>query len=193
MLIHEMNKDECLLVLSGTRLARLGCAHNNQPYVVPVSLAYDDTETDHPCLYGVTTLGQKVEWMRENPLVCVEVDKITTHDVWVSVIAFGRYQELPVNRDRDEARLRDQVRTRQAGEAATPEVVNGDQNENEVGDDEGEHAWQVLKSNPDWWERGWAAWVARPHNDPSEPYRIIYFKISIDRVTGRKSTQSTRD
>lgn len=183
MVIHEMNEEECLLMLASTRLMRLGCSHKNQPYVVPISLAYD-TEADTPCLYGVTTLGQKIEWMRGNPLVCVEVDKITTHEVWESVIAFGHYQELPVNMARDEARLRNQERPRQIGEATTSEPVNGGQ----VSVDEGEHAWQILKSNPEWWQLGWAAWVARPHHDKSEPYRIIYFKISIDRVTGRKSS-----
>ena len=33
--------------------------------------------------------------MRANPLVCVEVDEVAAYDRWVSVIAFGRYEELP--------------------------------------------------------------------------------------------------
>ena len=40
MVIREMNREECHRVLAGARLARLGCAHENQPYVVPVYLAY---------------------------------------------------------------------------------------------------------------------------------------------------------
>ena len=31
------------------------------------------------CLYGFTTPGQKVEWMRANPLVCVEVKQGAAH------------------------------------------------------------------------------------------------------------------
>ena len=53
--------------------------------VVPVYLAYDEASG---CLYGFTTPGQKVEWMRANPLVCVEVDEIAAYDQWVSVIAY---------------------------------------------------------------------------------------------------------
>jgi len=39
MVIREMSREECLRVLAGARLARLACAHENQPYVVPVYLA----------------------------------------------------------------------------------------------------------------------------------------------------------
>jgi nitroimidazol reductase NimA-like FMN-containing flavoprotein (pyridoxamine 5'-phosphate oxidase superfamily) len=33
--------------------------------------------------------------MRANPKVCVEVDEVTNHFEWMSVIVSGRYQELP--------------------------------------------------------------------------------------------------
>ena len=35
----------------------------DQPYIVPIYFSYDGKH-----LYGVTTLGQKIEWMRSNPL-----------------------------------------------------------------------------------------------------------------------------
>jgi nitroimidazol reductase NimA-like FMN-containing flavoprotein (pyridoxamine 5'-phosphate oxidase superfamily) len=33
--------------------------------------------------------------MRANPLVCVEADEVTSSQQWTSVVAFGRYEELP--------------------------------------------------------------------------------------------------
>jgi uncharacterized protein len=33
--------------------------------------------------------------MRANPLVCVEADEVVSPHKWVSVIVFGRYEELP--------------------------------------------------------------------------------------------------
>ena len=80
MVIREMSREECLQVLADARLARLACAFENQPYVVPVYLAYHQPARGEPCLYGFTTQGQKVEWMRANPLVCVEVDEVHTSD-----------------------------------------------------------------------------------------------------------------
>lgn len=90
MMIHEMTERECREMLGRTNLARLACARNNQPYIVPIHV-----DLDGEFLYGYATLGQKIEWMRENPLVCVEMDELVTHGQWASVVAFGRYEELP--------------------------------------------------------------------------------------------------
>lgn len=90
MVIEEMTVHECRALLAETNLARLACAHNNQPYIVPVRVEFHDT-----FLYGFAGLGQKIEWMRENPLVCVELDQITTDKQWATVVVFGRYEELP--------------------------------------------------------------------------------------------------
>jgi len=89
MLIREMTEDECREVLTRSSFGRLGCAHENQPYVVPIHFAYDGQD-----VYGFSTPGQKIEWMRSNPLVCLEMDERTSHDRWTSVIISGRYQEL---------------------------------------------------------------------------------------------------
>ena len=101
MMIREMSREECHRVLAGSRLARLACSHENQPYIVPVSLAFDEASK---CLYGFTTPSQKLNWMRANPLVCVEVDDIMANDKWISVIVFGRYEELPETSGSDRVR-----------------------------------------------------------------------------------------
>lgn len=88
--IREMTNAECSNALKEASFGRLGCAHNNQPYVLPINYEFDGS-----CLYGFTTLGQKVQWMRSNPLVCFEVDKIEGQNKWMSVVIFGRYEELP--------------------------------------------------------------------------------------------------
>jgi nitroimidazol reductase NimA-like FMN-containing flavoprotein (pyridoxamine 5'-phosphate oxidase superfamily) len=94
MLIQEMTRDECLAFLSRARLGRLGCAHENQPYIVPVYVAFHATGYGGCYLYGFTTPGQKVEWMRANPMVCFEWDEVADYNQWTSVIVFGQYEEL---------------------------------------------------------------------------------------------------
>ena len=86
-------------LLTRAHLGRLGCSQGEQPYVVPCSFAFSDG-----CLYSFTTVGQKIEWMRANPLVCVEVDEIVSSEEWSSVIVFGRYEELPDTPDYQSAR-----------------------------------------------------------------------------------------
>ena len=90
MVITRMTEEECRAFLASSSLGRLGCSLDNQPYVVPIYFAY---EPDF--IYVLSTLGQKNEWMRANPKICLEVDEIRNQSEWISVIAIGRYQELP--------------------------------------------------------------------------------------------------
>ena len=90
MVIQEMTERECRAILAGTNVARLACALHNQPYIVPTHV-----DLDGEFLYGYATLGQKIEWMRQNPLVCLEIDELITHGQWASVVVFGHYEELP--------------------------------------------------------------------------------------------------
>lgn len=87
-----MSDAECRSVVARAQYGRLACVSGEQPYIVPVAIHLDP---DEPFLYGFSTLGQKVRWMRANPRVCVEVDEIVNRKAWTSVIVFGRYQEIP--------------------------------------------------------------------------------------------------
>jgi nitroimidazol reductase NimA-like FMN-containing flavoprotein (pyridoxamine 5'-phosphate oxidase superfamily) len=97
MLISEISEKDCHDVLGRAFLARLGCARNDQPYVIPVGFAY---EGDY--LYVFATFGKKIEWMRDNPKVCLQVDEINGRADWTSVIVNGVYEELPEPRFTDE-------------------------------------------------------------------------------------------
>jgi nitroimidazol reductase NimA-like FMN-containing flavoprotein (pyridoxamine 5'-phosphate oxidase superfamily) len=103
MFIHEMTVTECRAALEHAQVGRLACARDNQPYIVPMNFAIDGV---YLYLYGFTTLGQKVEWMRSNPLVCFEIDNIAGHNQWLSVIVFGSYEELPDKPEFESARKR---------------------------------------------------------------------------------------
>jgi uncharacterized protein len=92
MLIKDLNKQECGEFLERVGFGRLGCASKNQPYVVPIYFAY---EPDH--LFAFSTAGRKIEWMRTNPLVCVQADEIMSEENWTSVLVAGHYEELPDN------------------------------------------------------------------------------------------------
>jgi nitroimidazol reductase NimA-like FMN-containing flavoprotein (pyridoxamine 5'-phosphate oxidase superfamily) len=94
MYIHEMTEAVCRCALGQATLGRLGCARVNQAYVLTVYFAYD-CEHLNRYIYGFATLGQKVEWMRSNPLVCLEIDERISSEQWMSVVVFGRYEELP--------------------------------------------------------------------------------------------------
>lgn len=100
MFIQKMTEAECLSTLARARLGRLACAHQNQPYIVPIYFAYEQ-----PYLYAFTKAGQKIEWMRYNPLVCLEVDEVVDEEHWTSIVIFGHYEELRDLPDRQDPSL----------------------------------------------------------------------------------------
>ncbi|HKU28091.1 MAG TPA: pyridoxamine 5'-phosphate oxidase family protein [Candidatus Sulfotelmatobacter sp.] len=97
MLIKELTDTECREFLAKATIARLGCSLEDQPYGVPICIAYE-----RECIYFFSTLGKKIKWMRGNPKVCVEVEELKGRSDWVSVIANGQYQELAEPRYTDE-------------------------------------------------------------------------------------------
>jgi nitroimidazol reductase NimA-like FMN-containing flavoprotein (pyridoxamine 5'-phosphate oxidase superfamily) len=100
MLIQDMSRETSVDFLKGARLGRIACAQGAQPYVTPFSFAHDGGS-----LYSLAHIGKRIEWMRANPLVCVEVDDIVTRREWRTVVIFGRYQELPDTPEFAEARV----------------------------------------------------------------------------------------
>lgn len=89
MIIQKLSKEECLNFLKEIKFGRLGCVRDKQSYVVPIYFVANEKH-----IYAFTTLGQKIRWMRENPLVCVEADQVIDHLNWTSVVVLGKYQEL---------------------------------------------------------------------------------------------------
>ena len=147
MLIEEMTDEECRAALAHANVARLACEMDDQPYVVPIYVTYDGTY-----LFGFATMGLKIDCMRANPLVCVEIDEIKSQNQWMSVIVFGMYEELPDTPEYETTR-------------AT--------------------AHDLLQTRAMWWE---PASVAVAHRSFSMPFSPIFYRIRIDRMTGRRAS-----
>jgi len=103
MLIRNLNRVECDEVLRRATLGRLACAQRGQPYIVPIHFSFDD---ERACVYAFSAVGQKIDWMRENPKVCLEVEEILDKDRWTTVLVFGRYREIDNSEEDAETRRR---------------------------------------------------------------------------------------
>src|SRR5207344_260185 len=90
MIVRTLSTPECTALLTANRLARLACAKDGRPYIVPIHYAYANNH-----LYAFSMPGKKIEWMRANPLVSVQVDERGEGRAWRSVVLDGRYEELP--------------------------------------------------------------------------------------------------
>jgi len=178
MLIQEMSREECLSFFSETRIARLAFVQENQPHIVPVYLVYDVASSDIPSLYGVTTRGEKIEGMRTNPRVCVEVDEIIGFDRWVSVVALGWYEELA---DQTEGRDTDLMHLRHPSRSADEALQQPSQTSGRL------KAAQILQKQAMWWEPAATAWALRHDHKPGARYDPVYYRVCIDKVSGRRA------
>jgi nitroimidazol reductase NimA-like FMN-containing flavoprotein (pyridoxamine 5'-phosphate oxidase superfamily) len=96
--IKDMTFPEIEALLDRVRYGHLGCAHDNHPYVVPISFACDEHT-----IYLYTTEGKKADIIDANPEVCLQVEEVFDNDDWRSVIVVGEAQKLTNGKDRDKA------------------------------------------------------------------------------------------
>lgn len=94
MQIEELSKQASLDLLARVRFGRLACAKQSQPYIVPFYYVCDEGD-----IYSFTTVGQKIEWVRVNPLVCVEVDEVKSSQQWSSVVVFAATRSCPIHQN----------------------------------------------------------------------------------------------
>ena len=88
-MLGQLTKKEIEEVLTSNVVGRIGCTARNKVYVVPVTYAYDGES-----IIGHTVEGMKIEFLRENPECCFEVDVVKDLADWESVIAWGTFEEL---------------------------------------------------------------------------------------------------
>lgn len=97
-MISRLSREASLALLSGAHVGRLGCIAEGEPYVVPVNYALDGD-----VLLSHSMPGRKIEAMRANPRVCLQVDEIKDQLHWKSVIAYGTYEEIKDASERSRA------------------------------------------------------------------------------------------
>ncbi|MGO4440363.1 pyridoxamine 5'-phosphate oxidase family protein [Rhizobium sp. RAF56] len=88
--LRELHEEECFVILEESRFGHLGCCKDSQPYVVPIFFSYEKG-----IAYAFSMPGRKLDWMRENDKVCLQVDQKLGEKGWRSVVLEGRYVEFP--------------------------------------------------------------------------------------------------
>jgi nitroimidazol reductase NimA-like FMN-containing flavoprotein (pyridoxamine 5'-phosphate oxidase superfamily) len=95
-MISEIGYREARELLRDQNIGRLGCCSESMPYVIPVNYFFDGED-----IYIHSMPGRKIQIMRANSYVCLQVDEIEDTFNWLSVIAFGRYDEIHDTTERD--------------------------------------------------------------------------------------------
>jgi len=119
-MLGQLNDLQINNLLASQVVGRLACTDSVQPYLVPVTYAFDGT-----CIYGQTNEGMKLSLLRKNPNVCFEVDVMMDMANWQSVVVRGRFEELK-NEAADKARL---VLYNRVFPLMTSATIHGEQHE----------------------------------------------------------------
>lgn len=98
--IGTMKEIEALNLFEESRLAHLACHNRDDIYLVPISFIYQDG-----VIYSHSEPGRKIDIMRKNPHVCVQVEKIDDYSHWKSAIAWGDFEELKGDEANEAMRL----------------------------------------------------------------------------------------
>ncbi|MBS1750775.1 MAG: pyridoxamine 5'-phosphate oxidase family protein [Bacteroidetes bacterium] len=88
-MLSKLTDAEIEELLGGQVIGRLGCHAEGKTYVIPISYAYDGKY-----IYCHTEEGMKIDFMRKNPDICLQVDNIDNMAHWQSVILWGKFEEL---------------------------------------------------------------------------------------------------
>ena len=128
-MLRELNDIQIEDLLKDQLIGRIGCHSADTMYIVPVNYVYDGTN-----IYCHSAKGMKIDMMRENPQVCFEVDDIKDLTNWQSVIAWGKFEEIPdMNKKQQVLKTLDnRIGSRIIDDSVTPEHGFVDQ-ESEVG------------------------------------------------------------
>jgi nitroimidazol reductase NimA-like FMN-containing flavoprotein (pyridoxamine 5'-phosphate oxidase superfamily) len=84
-----LTEAEAIELVKAGKIGRLGCVDQEGPYVVPINYLLDDGE-----IYSHALPGKKINAMRAEPRVCLQVDHIQDDLHWSSAIVFGRFEEI---------------------------------------------------------------------------------------------------
>lgn len=89
-MIGNLDEREAKELLNEQKFGHLGCVlETGEPFVVPVNYLYKDGE-----IYIHSLPGKKIDSLRANGKLCLQVEKIVDVYKWQSVIVFGEYQEV---------------------------------------------------------------------------------------------------
>lgn len=89
-MIKNLDEQTAYKLLKEQGLGHLGVVlETGEPYVVPVNYVYLDDE-----IFLHTLPGAKLDALRANGKVCLQVEKIKKNCRWQSVIAFGEFREI---------------------------------------------------------------------------------------------------
>ncbi len=92
---RTLTETEARALIEAGKVGHLGCVVDGEPYVVPINYVFENDS-----IYSHSLPGLKIEAMRAQPRVCLQVEEIESNFKWRSALAFGKFEEIRLPEDR---------------------------------------------------------------------------------------------
>ncbi|MEL6813153.1 MAG: pyridoxamine 5'-phosphate oxidase family protein, partial [Bacteroidota bacterium] len=90
-MIKILNAEEGIKMLRNNYIGRLAFVSKGYPYVLPITYFYAEADN---CIISYSEEGHKIDAMRKQNAVSIEIDEINSVNNWRSVLVHGDYEEL---------------------------------------------------------------------------------------------------
>jgi len=98
-MLAQLNETQIEALLKQQVTGRLACHYGGETYIVPLNYVYKDG-----VIYAHSGAGKKIDMMRKNPNVCFEVEDIESIFQWRCVIAWGTFEEISGEDEKQQVR-----------------------------------------------------------------------------------------
>lgn len=94
-MIGKLSDEQIEELLTSNTFGRVGCNDGFNTYIYPINYVYNGK-----FILCHSQPGSKIQVMRQNKRVCLQVDRIEHETNWKSVLVLGEYQEIEDERER---------------------------------------------------------------------------------------------
>lgn len=88
--MENLQKNECIALLNKNYIGHLAYISNNKPYSIPITYYFDQKDS----ILAYSSEGHKIDAMRENRAVSLQVAEIKNVKDWCSVLVHGQFEEI---------------------------------------------------------------------------------------------------
>jgi len=78
-------------ILKDNYTGYLGFISQHIPHILPITYYYDESNNS---IISYSTGGYKIDAMRENSTVSLQIEEVVSNYNWQSVLVFGTFEEL---------------------------------------------------------------------------------------------------
>ena len=90
-MIYNLKDHRCKEILHNNYIGHLGYVYNNKPFVLPITYYYNILQNTITCYSGE---GHKINALRTNSNVSLEVAEIESLNQWQCVVIEGQFREF---------------------------------------------------------------------------------------------------